>query len=51
MIFVGLTDLSVDIKISFSIWFSTDASHTATVENILFLIPSIGFNSTMGTCL
>ena len=49
--FVGLTDLSVDIKISFSILFSADAWQTATVENILFLMPSIGFNSTMGTCL
>ena len=49
--FVGLTDLSVEIKISFLIWFFADASQTATVENILFLIPSIGFNSTKGTCL
>ena len=42
MTFVGLTDLSVEIKMSFSIWFSADASQTVTVENIFSLVGKLG---------
>ena len=47
IIFVGLTALSVEIKMTFSISFSRATSHIFLVERTLFLIPCNGLSSTI----
>ena len=49
--FVGLTALSEEIKTTFEILFFIAANDTALVVERLFIIPSILFISTNGTCL